>query len=191
MSQREALIAGAKKCLVEKGYSGTTARDIAAAAAANLGSISYYFGSKDRLMNLAAIELSSEWGDTLEAAARAAGGATRTERLGALLTTLLEMIPRSGDTQAASLLALTQSRFDDELRAEIAAGHARGRAALAAVVLGRPSVDEGSPAAQGLGTLVYALVTGMVAQALVDPESLPDATVLAAALGELGELPDE
>ncbi|WP_116947228.1 TetR/AcrR family transcriptional regulator [Jiangella endophytica] len=183
MSQREALLAGAKKCLVEKGYSGTTARDIAAAAEANLGSISYYFGSKDRLMNLAAIELSGEWGDTLEAAARAAGGRTRADRLGALLTELLAMIPQAGDLQSASLLALTQSKFDDELRAEIAAGHARARAALAAIVLGESSAGPDPRTVRSLGALVYALVTGLVAQALVDPESLPDAGLLADALG--------
>lgn len=135
-------------------------------------------------MNLAAVELSSEWGDTLEAAARAAGGATRAERLTAVLTALLDL-PRAGDAQAASLVALAQSQFDDELRAEIAAGHANGRAALAAIVLGTPSGDE--QAAQGLGTLVYALVTGLVAQGVVDPESLPDAAALAAAVRALLE----
>ncbi|PSK91883.1 TetR family transcriptional regulator [Haloactinopolyspora alba] len=182
MTQREALLAGAKKCLVNKGYGGTTARDIASTASANLGSIGYYFGSKDRLMNLAAIELSGEWGDALERAARAAGGDTRAERLRALLTELLAMIPQSQDLQSASLQALTQSKFDDELRGEIAAGHARGRAELAAIVLGTQSTDPDSPTARGLGTLVYALVTGLVAQAVVDPESLPDSDLLADAL---------
>ncbi|WP_129662755.1 TetR/AcrR family transcriptional regulator [Phytoactinopolyspora endophytica] len=187
MTQREALLAAAKKCLVDKGYGGTTARGLAAEANANLGSIGYHFGSKDRLMNLAAIELSSEWGNALEQAARAAGGATRAERLRSLMAELLAMIPQSQDIQSASLQALTQSKFDEKLRAEIEAGHAHARAELAAVVLGQPPPDPDSPTARGLGTLLYALVMGLVAQAVVEPGALPDSDLLASALDTLME----
>ncbi|MEE2048041.1 helix-turn-helix domain-containing protein, partial [Nocardiopsis tropica] len=58
MSQRDDLLAGARKCLVEKGYGKTTARDIAAASGAHLASIGYHFGSKDNLMNAAVLEAS-------------------------------------------------------------------------------------------------------------------------------------
>ena len=51
MGQREDLLTAAKKLLVEKGYHRTTARDIAAASGAHLGSIGYHYGSKDALMN--------------------------------------------------------------------------------------------------------------------------------------------
>ncbi|MHA6630381.1 TetR/AcrR family transcriptional regulator [Pseudonocardia sichuanensis] len=182
MNQREALLEGAKKCLVDRGYSHTTARDITAASGAHLGSIGYHFGSKDRLMNLAALELSSKWGDTLERVARAAGGATPTERLQAFLTELLTSIPASKDVQSASLQVLAQSQFDEELRRTLAESQATGRAELAAIVLGVPSVDTDSAEAHGLGALIYALATGLVAQALIDPETLPDPKVLAAAL---------
>lgn len=187
MNQRDALLEGAKKCLVDKGYSHTTARDIAAASGAHLGSIGYHFGSKDRLMNLAALELSSEWGDTLERVARAAGGATPAERLHAFLTELLASIPASRDVQSASLQALAQSQFDEELRQMLAEGQATGRAELAAIVLGLPSTEPDSPEAHGLGTLIYALTTGLVAQALMDPEVLPDPDLLAATLRALNE----
>ncbi|MGH8878131.1 MAG: TetR/AcrR family transcriptional regulator, partial [Stackebrandtia sp.] len=116
MNQRDALLEGAKRCLVDKGYSHTTARDIATASGAHLGSIGYHFGSKDRLMNLAALELSSEWGDTLERVARAAGGATVAERLHTFLAELIGSILESRDVPSASLQALAQSQFDDELR---------------------------------------------------------------------------
>lgn len=182
MNQRDILLDGAKKCLVDKGYSHTTARDIAAASGAHLGSIGYHFGSKDRLMNLAAIELSSEWGDTLETLARAAGGSTPAQRLHAFLTELLDSLPGSQDVRSASLQAMTQAQFDEELRQRLVEGQQAARAHLAAIVLGVPSTATDSPEAQGLGTLIHALTTGLVTQALMDPESLPDPDQLATAL---------
>ncbi|MDT0267926.1 TetR/AcrR family transcriptional regulator [Streptomyces sp. DSM 44915] len=187
MKQRDALLAGAKKCLVEKGYSHTTARDIAAASGAHLGSIGYHFGSKDRLMHLAAVELSSEWGDTLLRVARAAGGDTPAERLHAFLTGLLASLPASGEVQSASVQALAQARFDDELRRTLAEGLAAGRAELAAIVLGRAPAEPDAPEVRALGTLVHALTMGLVAQALVDPAALPDPDTLAATLRVLGQ----
>lgn len=185
MSQRESLLEGAKKCLIKKGYSHTTARDITSTSGAHLGSIGYHFGSKDRLMNLAALELSSDWGDAIDRVARSAGGATPAERLHAFLTGLINTIPTSIDVQSASLQAMARSRFDDELRSRLADGQQAGRRDLASFVLDLPSAETDSPEAHGLGTLIYALATGLVAQALVDPDSLPDPDSLAAALRAL------
>jgi AcrR family transcriptional regulator len=63
MGNREALLAGAKRCLIEKGYARTTARDIAAASGVSLAAIGYHFGSKDALMNQAIYEFVGEWAD--------------------------------------------------------------------------------------------------------------------------------
>src|SRR5438309_886040 len=49
-SHRDKILRGALICLREKGYARTTARDIAEAAGANLGSIGYHFGGKDALL---------------------------------------------------------------------------------------------------------------------------------------------
>ncbi|WP_100444274.1 TetR/AcrR family transcriptional regulator [Glycomyces xiaoerkulensis] len=185
MTQRDALLEGAKRCLVEKGYGSTTARDIAAASGAHLGSIGYHFGSKDHLLNLAVIELSGEWGDAIERAARAAGGTNPAARLESLLAELLATLPGSLDVQSASIQALAQAQFDDELRRELAAGQPGARRELAAIVLGVRAEEVDEPTAHGLGSLVYALVTGMLAQALIDLDALPDRELIAAALGML------
>src|ERR1700735_3175270 len=71
MDNREDLIAGAKRCLIEKGYTQTTARDIAAASGVSLAAIGYHFGSKDALMNQAVFEPIGDWGDEVQ---RALGG---------------------------------------------------------------------------------------------------------------------
>lgn len=185
MNQREALLAGAKQCLIEKGYGRTTARDITAASGAHLGSIGYHFGSKDRLMNAAALELTSEWGDTITAAARAAGGATPVERLTALINELLQRLPASRDLHSASLHAFAQAQVDDELRQQLAHGLTGARCALAAVVLGVPQIEPGSATERGLGVLVYSLVTGLIAQVLVDPDAVRDPTVVRNAIAQL------
>src|SRR5438270_9883202 len=61
ISHREQLLRGAIECLRAKGYSRTTARDIAAAAGANLASIGYHFGSKEALLNEAIIHSTEAW----------------------------------------------------------------------------------------------------------------------------------
>ncbi|MBN1170597.1 MAG: helix-turn-helix transcriptional regulator, partial [Micromonosporaceae bacterium] len=68
MGHREQLLAGAKRCLYERGYARTTARDIVAASGTNLASIGYHFGSKEALLNAAMIDAMTEWGDELERA---------------------------------------------------------------------------------------------------------------------------
>ena len=66
MGNREDLIAGAKRCLIEKGYARTTARDIAAASGVSLAAIGYHFGSKDALMNQAIYEFVGDWATELQ-----------------------------------------------------------------------------------------------------------------------------
>src|SRR5215472_16786459 len=73
MGNREALLAGTKRCLIEKGYARTTARDIAAASGVSLAAIGYHFGSKDALMNQAIYEFVGEWGDEVQRALSAEG----------------------------------------------------------------------------------------------------------------------
>ena len=65
MGNREKLLEGAKRCLYEKGFAHSTARDIAAVCGANLASIGYHFGSKEALLTQAMLEELREWGDEL------------------------------------------------------------------------------------------------------------------------------
>lgn len=136
-------------------------------------------------MNLAAMQMSSEWGDRLEEAVRPIGGDSAGERLAALVSELIAALPAARDLQSAGLAALAQAPFDEALRTELADGFGQTRRSLAAVVLGLPEVEEGSAAEQGLGTLTYALVLGLGIQALTDPDSLPAPQVAAEAVRAL------
>lgn len=61
MGNREALLAGAKRCLLEKGFARTTAREIAAASGVSLAAIGYHFGSKEALLTDALMQAIQEW----------------------------------------------------------------------------------------------------------------------------------
>ncbi|WP_328387382.1 TetR/AcrR family transcriptional regulator [Nocardia sp. NBC_00416] len=60
MGNREALLAGARKALLERGLAKVTARDIAKAAGVSLAAIGYHFGSKDRLITEALAEATGQ-----------------------------------------------------------------------------------------------------------------------------------
>ncbi len=70
MGHREDLLAGAVRCLREKGYAHTTARDIVAASGTNLASIGYHYGSTRALLNTAVLAAMDEFGEEM---ARAIG----------------------------------------------------------------------------------------------------------------------
>lgn len=185
MSQRDDLLAGARKCLVEKGYSHTTARDIAAASGAHLASIGYHYGSKERLMSAAVLAATGEWGNTLDAAVDSVAGQDPAQRFTALLDKLFEALPQARDLHVASVQALAQAQFDDTMRESLRAGSRSARAGLAATILGT-TPDQLEPGAErGLGSVVHALVVGYIVQMLVDPGSAPDTDDVIAALHRL------
>ncbi len=74
MGNREDLLAGARKAVLERGLAKVTARDIAGAAGVSLAAIGYHFGSKDRLIAEAITEgIGSEIGDGMDAIIRDTG----------------------------------------------------------------------------------------------------------------------
>lgn len=186
MSQREDLLAGARRCLVEKGYARTTARDIATASGSHLASIGYHFGSKDALMNLAALEAQSEWGDVIERAVRASTDADPAQRLRIAMTELLASLPRQRELVVATVQAYAQAEFDDGIRRALADASREARSELAAMVLGRELADPvGAEAADGIGAVVHAMVVGFAHQSLLSPDTLPDGERIARAIADL------
>lgn len=70
MGNREELLAGARRCLLEKGYVQTTARDIANASGVSLAAIGYHFGTKEALLQEAMVEANVDWGQRIASAVR-------------------------------------------------------------------------------------------------------------------------
>src|SRR5687768_988654 len=182
MGNREALLAGAKRCIVEKGYAHTTARDIVAASGTNLASIGYHFGSKDALLDAAILDSFDDWDDDIEAALRDHHDGPAADRLAAFLDVLIDKVRTDRAVVAASLQWVAQIEFSTVVRDELAEAYARARRGFAAMLLGVAEADVDDDTAHRVGSLGLALVNGVVLQALVDPDRAPSGREIAAAM---------
>lgn len=163
------MLEGAKKCLVEKGFVRTTARDIVKASGANLASIGYHYGSKDALMTAAFIAVIQEWGDQFTTGVRGEGGSL--ERFRSVWDGVHSGRGESGPIWAASMeVALTPDRLP-ELRAMLAASQGEGRKGLVSVFTGVPEGDLGEEDVRTAGAFYQALLNGFMLQWLFDPAS--------------------
>jgi AcrR family transcriptional regulator len=183
MGNREDLLAAAKRLLSEKGYARTTARDLAAASGVSLAAIGYHFGSKDALLNAARIEALGEWADEL-GRALAAGADPDTgpiERFEAIWTRVIESFAAHRSLWAASFEMLAQIDQAPEVRAAVADAQERARLGLASLFHHLdPALDE--QRAWMVGSFHLALLPGVMAQWLIDPERAPSGHDLAQAL---------
>jgi AcrR family transcriptional regulator len=105
MGNREDLLAGARKVILERGLAKVTARDIAGAAGVSLAAIGYHFGSKDRLIAEAITEsMGSEIGDGMDEVLRQTGeGRSLWESLGPTWDGLLDVAFRYREQLMLSL----------------------------------------------------------------------------------------
>jgi AcrR family transcriptional regulator len=163
-SNRANLIEGTLRCLDKMPPEQITARMIAAESRANLASITYHFESKDNLLTEAVIEGLDRWLDEVGT------------RLGDLFTVeptvryrrACEAIEatRERHMNLARLFfgALAKAQHDDRVRDLLAAGFARTRPNVAAL-LGLGADQAGEDA----GGLVLGLFYGLLLQTLLDP----------------------
>ena len=178
MGNREALLAGAKRCLIEKGYARTTARDIAAASGVSLAAIGYHFGSKEALMNKAIYEFVGEWSGEVERALTAEGapdaeGAVDVEplrRFESVMERTIESLdgPQRG-LWAAQLELLGPMERSEELRTFLAGVQRDAADGLAELFLGiDPARDP--QAARTAGSILHALFIGIIVKWFMDPK---------------------
>jgi AcrR family transcriptional regulator len=182
MGNREDLLEAAKRCLYEKGYARTTARDIAAASGVSLAAIGYHFGSKEALLNAARIEAIGDWWQELERtlAADADPGTGPMERFEAIWTRMLDAFAAQRPLWVATFEMLAQIDESPEVRAAVADAQERARLGLAALFHDLdPTLDEKT--ARRVGSFYLALLPGVMAQWLIDPEHAPSARDLAEA----------
>ena len=118
MGNREDLLAGAKRCLYEKGYASTTARDIATASGTSLAAIGYHFGSKEALMNQARLQAFGDWTDQLTRALETEldPATPAIERFEAIWTKVIELFEANRPMWLASFEILAQIDRDPQVR---------------------------------------------------------------------------
>jgi AcrR family transcriptional regulator len=172
MGNREALLAGAKRCLIEKGYARTTARDIAAASGVSLAAIGYHFGSKDALMNQAIYEFVGEWGDEVERAL-SAEGALDAEPLQRFESIMERTIASFGGPArgmwAAQLELMDPMQQNQELRTFLARVQRDAASGLAELFLGIDAAQD-PEAARTAGSIMHALLIGIIVKWFMDPK---------------------
>lgn len=192
MGHREDLLEGAKRCLLEKGFVRTTARDIVKESGTNLASIGYHYGSKDALLTQAFVELVQEWGESFDPAAQrdAADGGT-VERFHDVWARMLASTDAFRPVWAASLEIATQGERLPELRKLMAEAQTEGRSGLVAMFTGRDEATLDEHTVRTLGGFYQALLNGLMVQWLFDPASAVSADDLTAGLRQVIEAATE
>lgn len=185
MGNREALLAGARRCLEERGWARTTVRDIVAAAGGvSMAAIGYHFGSRDALLTAALIDALDDWGAELgrTLAGEAGADALSAPQYERLWARMIESFGAHQRLWLASVEALLQAEHSPDLRRHLADALREGRRGLAAMLLGigDEAVDESS--ARTLGSAQLALVSGVMVQWLADPGQAPSGAELVAGL---------
>jgi len=175
MGNREELLAGAKRCLFDKGFARTTARDIATASGVSLAAIGYHFGSKEALLTEALRDAIGEWGDGV---ARLMG-----ER-GDFVTTwtkVIESFAGSGPLWAIQFELVAHLARNPELRTVFAGTNSEGRAGLVELVDGDDGAADRADAAT-VGAFYQVLLVGLAAVWIAEPQSVPSGADLLAAM---------
>jgi AcrR family transcriptional regulator len=189
MGHRADLLAGAKRCLYEKGYARTTARDIVAASGTNLGSIGYHYGSTAALMQAAMLSAIEDWGDVLGAALATDGDDEPDDPLVRYWHRVIGSMHSHRTLWLASVEAMLQSEHSPELKAQLAEGMEQGRSGLAAMLTGRPEETLDEQTVRTIGSVAMALMSGVLTQLLTDPERAPSAEQIAAGMRALSLAP--
>ena len=184
MSNRDALLLAAKKCLLEKGYNRTTARDIASAAGVSLAAIGYHFASKDALLTEALLLAFGEWDQDLQQALRTAVPAdiAPAQRFEAIWGRIMATFESHRALWVANFEIFAQMVNQPAARQVIADKLHLARAGLAAMFLNRDESTLDEPTVRTIGTFYHVLLSGLVLQWLLDPKSALNAKDLAASL---------
>lgn len=179
MGHREDLLEGAKRCLLEKGYARTTARDIVAASGTNLASIGYHYGSKEALLNLAFLKVTEEWGELLtkqpDEAGRGDGSAQAPlDQFRDVWERVIGSYERTRAVWQLQMEVVSRVDSDPELQKALAGPQREGRNGLAENMLGiDPETDP--ERARVAGLFCQALLAGVMVQWMMDRDSAPSA----------------
>ena len=172
MGNRESLLLGAKRCLIEKGYAHTTARDITAAAGVSLAAIGYHFKSKEALLTEALVLAIADWErefhQALHSAVRA--DADPIERFETIWVRLIETFETHRPLWAANFELFAQMDRLPEIRRVLGDRLQEARIGLASLFLNKEESTIDERTARTVGGFYHALLSGLIAQFLIDPE---------------------
>jgi len=184
MGNREALLLGAKRCLLTKGYTQTTARDIAKSAGVSLAAIGYHFRSKEALLTEALLLAVEDWDKEFRQRLHSAihSGAGSRERFKATWEQLLRAIEKHRPLWAANFELFTQIDSKPDIRPVLVNSLRHAYRSLAAVFLNSDEDALDAETARTAGGFLHALLSGLIVQFLIDPACTLSASELTAGL---------
>ncbi|MET7772165.1 TetR family transcriptional regulator [Nocardia sp. NPDC005366] len=170
MGNREDLLAGARKAIMERGVAKTTARDIAAAAGVSLAAIGYHFGSKERLITEALAEaLGTGIGDAMDALIRTTRGRPMTETFAAMVDGLPTIFAEHREGMLASMENLLRVARATPRQSFMADSLAGAYADIASALRDtHPELDAAQ--ADAVAELYFAITQGFSVLWIIDPE---------------------
>ena len=189
MGNREALLLAAKKCLLEKGYSRTTARDISSSAGVSLAAIGYHFASKDALLTEALLMAFGEWDQELQDALRTSVSphVTPAERFEATWAKVMATFETHRSLWTANFEIFAQMVGQPATREFVAGNLHKARTGLAAMFLNQEESAIDDHTSRTVGTFLHVLLSGLILQWLIDPVSAISASDLTEALRSTAE----
>lgn len=177
---KTALLEAAKQLILERGYAGTSVRELAAVAGTNLGAVNYHFGSREKLLNEAMLEFFREWAGR-SAEIDVDPDAEPLKQLAERSRPMVDGIAAAQPAFVMALEALLQARRSPELQGRIAEHYAELRRMA---VEGMAQTNRGSELPRRVlevaASYMVAIADGLQVQALLDPEAIPTADELAA-----------
>jgi AcrR family transcriptional regulator len=180
MGHREDLLEGAQRCLLQKGFLRTTARDIVKESGTNLASIGYHYGSKDELLVQAYIALIEGLGRRFDPAP--AGEMTQPpgslERFQEVWAAVIRTVPDARPIWLLSFELMFQDERLAEVRKLLAEAQEEGRTGLVALFSGVPEADLDPDRGETEGRLYQTLLNGLMVQWLFDPDTATTAEQL-------------
>lgn len=184
MSHRDDLLQAAKTLILEKGFTGTTSRDLVSASDTNLGSIGYHFGSREALLSEALEALFDEWTDVLADAAFFDADAPPLERLTASLKAIQETLGEHRALIRAFVEALAHAERSPAFRKQMRNHYRRTRRTVASFVetaVGPDAVKNGADPMM-IALFLIAVFDGLAVQSRMAPGDTPSGDELVNAL---------
>lgn len=174
-----ALVAATRRCIARDGLAATTSRSITAEAGANLGAITYHFGSKDRLVAESLLQGFREMLAPAMALLDSDGDAAL--RTLEIVQTLLVTLDERRDDAVAYVQALAHAPMAVDLQQGIIGlwSELRGMIAADMTHLQRQGIVGEWVEPTAMSGVLLAVANGMLVQAVVDPEGPAVADVAA------------
>ncbi|MER5947946.1 TetR/AcrR family transcriptional regulator [Streptomyces sp. NPDC001904] len=187
MGHRDDLLEGAKRCLMEKGFARTTARDIVKESGTNLASIGYHYGSKDLLLAQAYIALVEEHSDDFDRGGELATPAGSLERFHEVWSNVIDTMGKPGSIWHLGMEMMVIGDKMPAARDFVATAQREGGRGVIPMFLGGEEPPADDPSVDTLGKLYMTLMAGVIAQHMLDPETAPTADELTSGMRQLIE----